>query len=782
MKLHFVLFLTLSANVFAFTPSNNALSFIANKGQISDQNYKPRKDVLFSGNDGALMFFLKNNGLSYQFNRVDKWRSNPKGIGEEKDNRHKIPQQTTVYRLDINWINSNTSAEVTAAKPLSSYTNYYLEACPDGLLKVPNYEEVYYKNIYAGINLKYYAVNGHLKYDYQVSAGASYKQIKFEYKGTQSIAVNKNGELEITTPLGTITEQKPLVLQNGKNLEAQWLVEGNVVSFEISGINPQEAFIIDPAVRTWGTYYYQSFINSGTVDSQGNFISSGTTYASTNIATVGAYQTILGGVQDAILLKFDKNGNRLWATYYGGSTGENFENVDCDINNNIFVQGLVNGNSSVIATAGAHQTIYGGGIQDLIICKFNSSGARIWGTYYGGENDENYGAGCNVDNNGDVYFAGTTKSNTGIATSGSHQSINMGDDAFLVKLNSNGMRLWGTYYGDTNYEIAYGLSIDNNSCYLSGSTSSSSGIATPGSFQPSNIYNDQDAFLVKFSANGVRQWGTFFGGSQMETYSQCTTDGFGNVYLVGNTTSSSGIASPGAFQPSISHTINSYLAKFSSTGSRIWSTYFGCDSTIYTYSCGADKFGNVYFSGRTWCSTGLPTSGSHQPIYGGLTDCFLGLFDKNGNHQWTSYYGGSNLEYDGKLAIDTSGYIYLFGVTGSTASIATPGSFMPVSAGGDGFIVQFSETPLAGINENFSSENYALVYPNPTSGKVEIKCKNCSLKNTVNYKLYDALGRLLNEDELVNSIIDVSAYKEGIYFVKLFSDSREILSTKIIKQ
>ncbi len=53
------------------------ISFTENKGQVSDQNYKPRPDILFSGTDDQLVFHLKNNGISYQLARVDSWQENP---------------------------------------------------------------------------------------------------------------------------------------------------------------------------------------------------------------------------------------------------------------------------------------------------------------------------------------------------------------------------------------------------------------------------------------------------------------------------------------------------------------------------------------------------------------------------------------------------------------------------------------------------------------------------------------------------------------------------------
>ena len=53
-------------------------------------------------------------------------------------------------------------------------------------------------------------------------------------------------------------------------------------------------------------------------------------------------------------------------------------------------------------------------------------------------------------------LAGYTSSTTGIATTGAHQTTSGGvlNDAFLVKFNSSGVRQWGTYYGGTGTDLA----------------------------------------------------------------------------------------------------------------------------------------------------------------------------------------------------------------------------------------------------------------------------------------------------------------------------------------
>ena len=101
------------------------------------------------------------------------------------------------------------------------------------------------------------------------------------------------------------------------------------------------------------------------------------------------------------------------------------------------------------------------GIEDGFIAKMTAGGQRIWGTYYGGELSDSFWS-CCVDSTGNIYAVGMTNSLTEIASNGAHQTTYGGGntDAFLVKFNTNGQRLWATYYGGTGSDQDYACNID----------------------------------------------------------------------------------------------------------------------------------------------------------------------------------------------------------------------------------------------------------------------------------------------------------------------------------
>lgn len=695
---------------------NPGICFTENKGQVYDQKYNPRPDVLYGAMAGNMAVHIKKNGVSYQLYRVDKYKEveDPK----TKEKSQEIDQQT-IYRVDLTWLNANKNFTKSEDEALHGYNNYYLESCPNGVLNVKSYKGITINNLYPGINLHYYEKNGELKHDYIVAPHADYKQIQIKVEGAK-VTINKDGSLLLRTPLGIIQEGTPIVFQNSKQIKANWRLvkidqESSILNFDIKNYDSNLELLIDPVSRIWGTYYSGGIFEkaySCITDTSGNVFIAGETSSSsgTTIATSGAHQMIIGGgTSDAFLAKFTSAGQRQWGTYYGGFGAEYGNACTTDASGNVFLVGNSSFNSgTVIATLGSHQPV-SSGVNDAFLVKFNAAGQRQWGTFYGGTGSENAYS-CCTDALGNVYMTGFTTSYlnpTVIATAGSHQSGPSGNTnhAFLVKFSSSGVRLWGTYYGGgTGVDIGRSCATDiYGNVYLAGNTSSfSSGtlIATANSHQTSLGGNGSvDAFLVKFDANGVRKWGTFYGGTLQEAGYSCATDALANVYLAGWTASNAGtiIATSASHQSVTGGGSDAFLVKFDSSGTRLWGTYYGGASSDEGYSCATDAFGNVFLAGQVHVNStsGIATPGCHQPTVGAAfgTDGFLVKFSGNGVRLCGTYYGGSGDERGNSCSVDLSGNTYMAGFTTSNigTNVASPGSHQPtIALVNAGYLVKFA--------------------------------------------------------------------------------------------
>jgi PKD repeat protein len=299
-----------------------------------------------------------------------------------------------------------------------------------------------------------------------------------------------------------------------------------------------------------------------------------------------------------------------------------------------------------------------------------------WGTYYSGSDR----ATITTDAADNVYLGGSTFATGGIASSGAYKTTISFPfsgtnymDAYLVKFDKNGKRLWGTYYGGTGQERSCSSVTDSvGNVYLAGETSSLSGIASSGAFQTSrgNVYSTSsiDAFLAKFDSSGKRLWSTYYGGDGNDFSSSVAIDRWDNVILGGSTSGSLNMATKGSYQDTTNVNSNAFVVKFSSSGERIWATYY----TGIGDAMAVDRKGNVYLAGETDSKTDVATANAFQKSFasnGVYTDDYLVKFDSSGKKRlWGTYYGGDQNEMASALVTDTSDNVYLMGVTYGSSS------------------------------------------------------------------------------------------------------------------
>jgi hypothetical protein len=703
LKLALCFFALTSAINLKADKSPNSVYFQENKGQIHDQNFNPRPDVLFSGNTNGLYYHLKHTGLSYQLLRIDEFKT---VLNSKTTQPQKQVAKQTVYRIDIDWLNANPLAQVVKSNELEGSENFYSDVCPNGIADVKTYQQVIYKNIYSGTDLKWYHKDGSLEYDFIVHPNSDYHNIKMKINGAEKISVNTKGELEIVTPLGTIIEKAPVAYQGDTRIDAQWKLNDEVVSFEIGQYNKNLALIIDPSIRVWGTYYGSTSddeSNETCLDNSGNVYIVGTTASNAAIATVGAHQTTISTTTDAFICKFNSSGVRLWATYYGGTGTEAANACITDATGNVYVAGNTTTTNSVLATAGAYQVFPSGG-SDGFIVKFNTSGVRQWGTYYGGVGQE-YLEDIYLDNSANVYVVGTSSGSgsTGMTTTGSHQIGNAGGtDAFFVKLNTSGVRQWATYYGGAGNDTGLGCFVESaGGVFITGNTATTGGtiIATAGAHQAAHGGGTNDAFLAYFNTSGVRQWGTYYGATGNDFGTCIAKDGAGFVYMGGYTSSGSAIASAGAHQ--VTHggsTNDGMLIKFNSSGVRQWGTYCGGPGNDFVNSVAINTVNNrIYIAGASSAGGNIATINGFQTVHGGgLFDAFLVSFIPSGVRQIGTYYGGTG-NFDDQATgcvTDLSGNLYMTGRTTSATGLSTPGAHQTAFGAfgnNDGFLVKFQD-------------------------------------------------------------------------------------------
>ena len=360
-------------------------------------------------------------------------------------------------------------------------------------------------------------------------------------------------------------DQQGNVFASGRTLSASGIATPTAHQTTMYGIS--DAFLLklsDVGQLQWCTYYggfSNEFGYAVACDGNNNVYLCGATSSGNNIATTGTHQAFQFGGYQAFLVKFDNAGARQWGTYFGGTSDDYGYGMCIDGGNNIYICGRAT-SSDYISSAGAYQTTFAGGANDGFLAKFNSAdGTTSWSTYYGDAGDDQaFALACNGTS---VYLAGQTDGTATIATALSHQDTYGGGaaDAFLVKFDNTGARQWATYYGGSADDYAKGLNCDGSgNIYMTGYTNSSGNIASASTYQ-ATPGGGQDAFLVKFTSAGTRDWGTYYGGTG-DDYGYSVTSVLDAIYVCGYTGSSAAIATNAAHQTALSSDPDGFLAKF----------------------------------------------------------------------------------------------------------------------------------------------------------------------------------------------------------------------------
>lgn len=728
-------------------------AFLENEGQMIDMDGNPVPFVLFKHESRALNMYITEKGLTYLFLKCEekegRKKKDPFVKGYEKEKEEEIMKWE---RVDMALENASIKRENIITEGRSQdFSQYFLGHCPDGITDVHSYDKVTIKNVYPGIDWVFYnSTEKGVKYDFIVHPGADPTRIRLIYSSKEKLKLSEQGAIQIKTSYGDLTENAPESFLEEKLIESKFKIISQSKNdfggyetkinfdFGLGALNfGLGTLTIDPQL-VWATFFGGSAYDgpwSVTPDKNTGDVYVTGYSQSANFPTLsggGYFQgSSAGGVEDCFILKFNNAGVRLWSTYYGGSGAGEDRAHACAVDNagNLFITGTTCSANFPLQNPGGtayYQSVYGG-VADFFVLKFNSAGTRLWATLYGGPQQEE-GLGITVDPSGNIFVTGETWSRTGFP------SLNPGGtaffqatlsctqfDAFVVKFDNSGTRLWATIMG--GYNNAQGNAIDADAAGNIFVTGWVAGGAFPvlnaggTTFYQGAVTGSTDAFIMKFSNTGTLLWSTYYGGGAVDEGNSIVADASGNVFVTGSTAATNlPTLNPGGgayFQGTKSGTWDTYMLKFDNSGTRLWATYFGGsgDETTKEYTndnLDIDQCGNVYMSVET-TSSNTPTQPSCDGGYfdnsfnGGVYDLFITQFSNTGALLWATYLGGDGDDFRSPIGIDNNNNLFMSGewtdgspITSATYPVTDPGAgayYEPQHNGGhDGFMTKFVKT------------------------------------------------------------------------------------------
>lgn len=268
-----------------------------------------------------------------------------------------------------------------------------------------------------------------------------------------------------------------------------------------------------------GTLEWQKSLGGSTDDapynieqtSDGGYIVAG--WTSSNDGDVTGYH----GNWDFWIVKLNSLGTIQWQKALGGSSTEIAHSIHQTTDGGYIVAGYSHSNNGDVSGN------YGGA--DYWVVKLNNLGAIQWQQILGGSASD-IASSIQQTADGGYIVAGTTTSNDGDVT-GNHGY----EDAWVVKLDATGAKLWQKTLGGTLFDFATDIQQTNDGGYIVAGYSNSSDNDVIGA------QGGYDYWIVKLNASGTIQWQKPMGGNFSDKLIsiQKTTD---NGYVVAGNTSS----------------------------------------------------------------------------------------------------------------------------------------------------------------------------------------------------------------------------------------------------
>ena len=332
----------------------------------------------------------------------------------------------------------------------------------------------------------------------------------------------------------------------------------------------------------------------------------------------------------------------------------------------------------------------------------------VYSTYLGGSSLDQ-GFGIAVDSAGSAYvagFAGSTDFPTvnplpNMPTSG----------AFVTKFNPAGSALvYSTYLGGTGPTQANAIAVDSaGSAYVAGQTRATD-FPTVNPVQPSNTFNNQDAFVSKLSPDGAALvYSTYLGGNTPDEADgggqaawSIAVDSAGNAYVTGNTLDTDfPTVNPlqATNKTSAPSSGTGFVAKYNAAGSAlIYSTFLGGSAQDTPWGIAADSDGNAYVTGET-ISVDFPTANPFQSACNGCpgaVNAFVTKINPTGTaFVYSTFLGGSDTNVSYAIAADAAGNAYVTGTTTAT-DFPTVNPLQATNHGnGDAFITKLNPSGSA---------------------------------------------------------------------------------------
>lgn len=340
---------------------------------------------------------------------------------------------------------------------------------------------------------------------------------------------------------------------------------------------------IEEGVKTW----IKEFVKPGydvaksiqqTPD--GEYIAVGTLDNEANMNTSVDYLP----VSDVYLLKFDSDGNKIWEKIFGGEKAGGAESIQQTIDGGYVI-------------AGGAWDYFGLNTKfDSYIIKTDKDGNKVWEKTFDlfGMNENDIGFSVQQTTDGGYMLGGMTSA----YISSKYR------DAFLLKTDAYGNKLWEKKYGGDEDEDTRSAQQTSDGGYIIAGTTMSFNSTRP---------EDENIYIVKTDENGNKLWER-----AIDAFDKHEQDEADDIQQ----TSDGGYIIAGGMS-SISRGVYAYLLKIDANGNKVWEKTYG-------------NYAGKLVSVQQTSDGGYVATGSIGARQG--TGVYLLKTDVNGNKIWEKVF------------------------------------------------------------------------------------------------------------------------------------------------
>lgn len=392
----------------------------------------------------------------------------------------------------------------------------------------------------------------------------------------------------------------------------------------------------------------------------------------------------------------DGNECAIWSRIFGDGADQFPIDVAVDAQGNVVVlskfTGKITLDDAEIESAGQY---------DLFLAKFDASGNYLWSLRVGDRNNQ---SNCSMvlDSAGNIILAGSFVGaldfkNVPVTTSTG------GMDAFVAKLNPNGVAAWVRKLGDAADQVAWDVAVDSNddplvigelagSMTLQSVISAMDGSVWVGRFNSSdgsslgqlqlepvafslgllrigagpagtwviaglhndgvsiggNVLSGAGTFVAKYDADDGPLWSVHL---DVSDPSEMVVDSDGDVIVGASFVGTVGIGNKSL--TSNGGTDSLIVKLLSSDGSVLWANSYGGDKNEGGPFLAVGPQKDIFLSLGT--TSAKVSFGGGELVGAGLHDLFIASLDPAGAHRWSRVFGDATEQYFARMGADGTG-------------------------------------------------------------------------------------------------------------------------------